>query len=171
LIVADASVLIALAKMRRLELLKHVHGQVAVGPIVKEEVLDKGKAISALGVGEVERGLDQGWIQVLRVTAKERKLVQRLLKTTRLDPGEAESLAIAHSRKLMLIVDDREARAVAGSTHIEFIGTAGFLLEAFLKKRLDFQQLEEAVKDLSRVTWLSPAVVTEILKKAREARR
>lgn len=169
-IVADASVLIALAKMGRLELLRQLYGRVTMGPVVKEEVLDQGKAISAPGVEHIEKGLQEGWIESVRMTAREKRLMRRVLRTTRLDLGEAESLAVAHSRKLMLIVDDREARALAAALNLEFLGTAGALLEAFLKGRLTFEQLEDVVQELSRVMWLSPSVVTEILKRAREAR-
>ncbi len=168
-IVSDASALIALAKMGRLELLRALYGQVIIGTVVKEEVFDQGKAISAPGVEHVEKGLEERWIRLAPLTAREKKLMRRILKTTRLDLGEAESLAVAHSRKLMLIVDDREARALAAAMHLEFLGTAGVLLEAFLKGRLTLEELEDAVQELSGVIWLSPTVVTEILKRAREA--
>ena len=55
--------------------------------------------------------------------------------------------------------------AVAGSG-----GAAGVLLEAFLEEHLDLEGLEEALMDLSRVTWLSPGVVATVLKVAREER-
>lgn len=171
MIVADASVLVALAKMQRLDLLRQVYGKVVVGPIVKAEVVDQGKAIAAPGVEQVEKALEEGWIQVVRLTAGERGLMQRLIKTSRLDAGEAECLALAHSRKRMLIVDDKEARALAEAMRLKYLGTAAVLLEAFIKGHWTFEQLEDAVADLSKVIWLSPAVVTEILKRAREARK
>ena len=171
MLVSDASVLIALAKMQRLQLLEEVYRHVAISPVVKAEVVDRGKAISAPGVEQIEKALADGWIKVLRLNAKERQLKQRVLKTTRLDEGEGESLALAHSREVLLIVDDREARAMAAAMSLEFIGTAGVLLEAFLKHHLTLEELEEAVEDLSNVIWLSPTVVVEILKRAREARR
>ena len=40
MIIADASVLIALAKMHRLELLHSVYGDVLIGPEVKAETVD-----------------------------------------------------------------------------------------------------------------------------------
>jgi predicted nucleic acid-binding protein len=44
-------VLIALAKMRRLDLLHSVYGDVLIGPHVKAETVDAGKRILAPGVG------------------------------------------------------------------------------------------------------------------------
>jgi len=168
-IIADASAIIALAKIRRLELPSQVYGAVLVGPVVKVEVLDQGRAISAPGIEQVEDAIQKGLVQIARLSVKEKSLVQRILRSSRLHEGEAESLAIAGSRKLMVILDDREARAYAELLQLEFIGTAGVLLEAFLQRHLSLEQLEEAVEDLSGAIWLAPGVVTEILKRARES--
>lgn len=168
--VADASALIALSKMRRLRLLKEVFGSVVMGPIVKAETLDQGKAIAAPGVEQIEAALQGEWLRVVRPTRKELQLMSNILKRSRLDPGEAEALVLAESRKLVLIVDDKEGRAVAASLGVAHLGTAGVLLEAFLRGFLSFEELEEAVGALSSVLWLSPRVVTEILRRAREGR-
>ncbi|MBM3791369.1 MAG: hypothetical protein FJW35_13630 [Acidobacteria bacterium] len=169
MIIADASALIALAKMRRMELLKQVYGGVLMGPTVKAEVLDQGRAISAPGVEQAEEAMQKGWLQIARLGEREKPLVQRILTHSGLHEGEAESLALAKSRKVMVILDDREARAYAEALHLEFIGTAGVLLEAFIKRHLTLGQLEEAVEVLSTTIWLSPGVVAEVLKRAREA--
>ena len=170
MIIADATVLISLSKMGKLELLREVYRQVALGEVVKTEVLDQGKAISAPGVAQIERALQQGWIRVVRVTKKERSLMRRILESSRLDEGEAESLSLARRRGWMLIVDDKEARALAETLGIAYLGTAGVFLEAYLKGQVSLEELEEAVRDLSRIMWLSPAVVAEILRVAREAK-
>jgi len=70
----------------------------------------------------------------------------------------------------MVLLDDKEARIVAQAKAVEYMGTAGVLLEAFLRQALDFGGLEAAIENLSRVIWLSPDVVFEILRRAREAR-
>lgn len=171
MIVADASVIIALAKMRRLELLREVYSEVVLVPAVKTEVLDQGKAILAPGVERVEDAVQKGWIQIARLKREEKLLAAKILKNSCLGEGEAQSLALAHSRKLMVILDDKEARAHADLLDLEYVGTAGVLLEGFLGGHLTFQQLEEDVQDLSRTIWLSPAVVAEILKRAREVKK
>ena len=171
MIVADASVLIALAKMRRLELLGRVYGDVLIGPVVKAETVDAGKRISAPGVERIEKAIDDGWLQIARLSPKEKKTAQRIVSKSRLDGGEAESIAIATSRKLIVIIDDREARSFAEAIGVQFCGTAGMLLRAFVKKHLTLDQLDDAVQELSKTIWLAPAVVAEILKTAREAKR
>jgi len=168
LIVADATVLIALAKIQRLAILRRLFRQVLVGPVVQDEVVARGRAISAAGVEQVERGIEDGWIELARVSAGERKLMESILSKSRLDRGEAECLALAKSRKLRLIVDDKEARAHAEAMALEYIGTAAALLEAFMRHHLSMDELEDSVGSLSKVTWLSPAVVSAILTRARE---
>lgn len=135
------------------------------------EVVTQGQRLRALGVEQVEQALETSWLQVVRPTPFEQRLTARLLRTTRLDDGEAEALALAWRRKLLLVVDDKEARHVAEALGAAYVGTAGVLLEAFLRKHLTLADLESAMADLTRFLWLSPTVVAAILKKAREAKR
>jgi uncharacterized protein len=171
MIVADASVLIALAKMRSLDLLHSVYGDVLIGPEVKAETVDAGKRISAPGVERIEKALDDGWLQVARLSSKERSTAHSIISKGGLDAGEVESLALANSRKLMVILDDRAARSFAEVMGITFLGTAGMLFHAFLKKHLTLAELEDAVGALSQTIWLAPSVVADVLKKARETDR
>lgn len=171
MIVTDASTLITLSKMGRLGLLKEVYGEVVIGPVVKAEVVDKGKAISAPGVEQVERAMEEGWIRMAKPNARERRMSQRLLRSTKLDEGEAEALALAQSRRLTLIVDDKEARTMAAILGIEYLGTAGVVMEAYIRGMISLEELEEWVREVSKVMWLSPEVVADILKRAKEVRR
>jgi len=171
LIVSDSTALIALAKIGRLSLLGRVYGEVVIGPVVKTEVIDRGKAIRAAEVVEVELALSAAWLRVGRLTARERKAAQALVAASRLDDGEAEAIALAQSRNCPVIVDDKEARAMAASLELEHVGTAGVLLAAFMAGHLRLDNLEKALRDLSNVLWLSPAVVIEILRVARSAKR
>ena len=54
---------------------------------------------------------------------------------------------------------------------VAFVGTAGMLFHGFVRKHLTLAELEDAVEELSKTIWLAPAVVAEVLKKAREAER
>lgn len=171
MIIADATVLIALAKMRRLDLFHSVYGDVLIGPQVKAETVDAGKRISAPGVERIEKALDDGWLQLARLSPKEKSMAHSIVSKGGLDAGEAESLALASSRKLVVILDDRAARSFAEVMGITFLGTAGMLFDAFVKKHLTLPELEDAVESLSQTIWLAPAVVADILKKAREANR
>jgi predicted nucleic acid-binding protein len=170
-IVVDSTVLIALAKLHRLQLLTALYGPVLIGPIVKAEVIDRGKATSTPDVAAVEQAVEDNRVQIVRLTQKERRLYERILRTTRLDEGESEAIALASTRGLTLIVDDKEARHTAAALGVRFLGTAGVLLEAFINKQMTHSELEDAIMDLAGIIWLSPTVVSAVLKRAREIKK
>lgn len=103
-----------------------------------------------------------------RSTARAGGRVQHLCRHTRLHEGEAESIALAQAGRELLVVDDREARDVAEVLQPEYRGTAALLLEGFVAGHLDIGELEAAVGELAQTIWLSPAVVAEVLRRARE---
>ena len=167
----DASVLIALARIRHLDLVRRTYGRAVIGPVVFEEVVTAGKRVGALGVEQVEHAIGLGWLSVVTPTLTERRLIKRILNTSRLHGGEAESIAIAKRRKLPVILDDKEARGVAGAHGLDLMGTAGMLLEAYFAGHLNLDLLAGILMELSAVMWLSPRVVAAVLKLAREERR
>lgn len=59
---------------------------------------------------------------------------------------------------------------MAAAAGIEHIGAVGALLEAYFRGHLDLEELEVTVQDITRILWLSPSVVAEVLRIAREAK-
>jgi predicted nucleic acid-binding protein len=171
MVIADATVLIALAKTGRLGLLRDLYGNVGVGPAAKTEVIEGGRGIHAPEVSAIEAAFGSKWMREIKPNAGDRRVARRILKGSRLHEGEAEAIALAASRGAMVLLDDKEARLMAEATGVRYMGTAGVLLEAFFRGKLDFARLEAAIHDLSRVLWLSPEVVAEILRRGREASR
>ena len=169
MVVADASVLIVLAKIGRLELLKANYGAVAIGHRVHAEVVVHGGKIAAAGVEEAQRGIDSGWIRVISLTPSQRRTMRRLIQERRLGNGEAECLALARGRDALVLLDDKLGRTIAAHLNIRCVGTAGVLLESFLNGHVTFSELEAALRDLGEVLWLSSSVATEILRIARES--
>ena len=85
--------------------------------------------------------------------------------------SEAESVALARVRQLRLVADDKEARRMARTLGVPLVGTAGVLLQAYLRRSFGLDSLEKALRDLGETLWLSPSVVAEVLRRARKARR
>lgn len=168
MVVADASVVIALAKIGRLGLLRAVFGRVIMSPVVKQEVVDRGLDLSKPEVSYIQEALSAGWLSVIKPTAAQQALKDRLAETTGLDAGELESIAIAKLRKVPVLADDKEARTTARAMGITVIGSAGILLEAFMIGEMGLDELGRAVRDLAGVLWLSPDVVASILTRAYE---
>lgn len=162
-VAVDASPIIVLAKMGRLKLLKAVYDEVLIGPAVKWEVIDRGRARKAAEVRLVEGGFREGWIREVSLSSAEKKFAGEILRSGGLGKGEAETIALGRLRNLLVVLDDKEARTVAEALNVEHVGTAGLLLEAFIRGALSYVALEEAVIELAGVMWISPEVVAEIL--------
>lgn len=87
----------------------------------------------------------------------------------RFGPGEAEALAIAQTRSIRLVINDKAARNAAKTIGIEHIGTAGELLEAHVEQYLNASDLKGAVRELASRSRISDTVVTTILSQAKGA--
>jgi predicted nucleic acid-binding protein len=171
MIIVDASVLIALAKIGRLNLLRALFEKALCTPEVRAEAMAGGRAVQAPEVVHIERAMDEGWLAETRLTREERALASRLARSTGIGRGEASSIVAARSRDVLLAVDDKEARMLAASFGIRHLGTAGILLQAHRAQALSFAEFEDALKDLSKVLWLSSELETRLLRLAQEAGR
>lgn len=170
MVVVDASPLIVLSKIDRLALLKAVYREAWITPRVRQEVVERGLPVDPVGSRRVAEAITAGWIHEAELSAAEKRQARALVAESRLGGGETETLALARSRNATVIVDDKAARMVAERLDPRYLGTLGFLLESSARGHLAADGLEEAIRDLTQVLWLSPAVVAEVLTKARETR-
>lgn len=168
---SNTSPLIGLAKAGRLRLLRDLYGTVLIAPSVKEEAVDKGKAIGAADAYEIEKAIQDGWITETPLSKKAAALARRLLQNAQIGPGEAEAIALAAEKKIPVILDDAEARAVAHGLGVERLGTAMVAYEAFARHPVTFEELVAILTDLSKVLWIHPAVIAEIVRRAQEVKR
>lgn len=97
----------------------------------------------------------------------QKKETEKLINETKIGWGEAEALVLAKSKKMLVILDDKEARAIAKSWNIEYTSTVMVLYEAFVKKLISYDELIEALTEASKIMWISTDVITEIIKKVR----
>jgi predicted nucleic acid-binding protein len=117
-VVSDATTLIVLQRIDRLDLLA-VFAEVLVPPAVWEE-LARDYRFPA---------------QVVRVEpVQDRKLVGLL--TAFLDAGESEAIALAKERGLVLIIDEKKGRKAARRLGVGITGFLGLLLFATERKVL-----------------------------------
>ena len=148
LVVADASPLIGLDRIGRLDLLPGVFLELAAPPAVAAEF-----------------GRRPDWLAEVRV---ERPAQTAVLLELRFGPGEAEALAVALERPgTALVVDERRARAFAARRGIAVVGTAGVLLRA---KRVGLLRAVRPVLDdlLASGFRLSDALYRGVLERAAE---
>jgi predicted nucleic acid-binding protein len=124
IVVSDASPLISLAAIDRLDLLRRLYNEVIIPEAVRREVVMT--APGAAGAADVAGA---NWINVRSV--EDRTLVEALRVT--LDMGEAEAIALALEVNAdLLLVDERRARAVAQRLGQPVIGVLGVIVEAKL---------------------------------------
>lgn len=122
IVVSDASPLIALSAVGRLDLLHQLYGEILIPAFVGEEIL-RG-APEQPGAVEVRTA---DWISVRAVS--DSGLVRILERE--LDRGEAEAIALAVEIGAdLLVADEHRARRVAVRLDLEVIGVLGILVEA-----------------------------------------
>lgn len=122
--VSNSSPLIHLSAIGRLNLLQQF-SSVCIPPAVWREVVDEGG--SRPGTREVRKAREAGWLSV--VEPGNAALVHLLEQD--LHPGEAESIALAlETRPDILLLDETEARRIAGLCTIPVTGIIGLLMQA-----------------------------------------
>jgi predicted nucleic acid-binding protein len=144
-VISDASCLIGLANIGRLDIPRLLYGTVFVTPEVAREY--------ALALPE--------WVRVKAVTdgAKTAGLYRFV------DLGEASAIALAAELgDALLIVDDRRARRLALDMGLEITGTLGLLIRAYEQGIIE--NIESIVADLRRARFRLPENAEELIKKS-----
>ncbi|NET56144.1 MAG: DUF3368 domain-containing protein [Symploca sp. SIO2E6] len=120
-IIADSSPLIALAIIEQLELLPQLYQRILLPPAVWDEVTIQGAGLpGAKAVSQIK------WLEI---QAPEPIILEPL--SILVDRGEAEAIALSQSiPDSTLLLDDAQARRVAGRLGIRLVGTLGILRRA-----------------------------------------
>lgn len=136
IIIADASPLIALVKIERLELLQKLYQQVWIPEAVKNELhLDSDMP----GARRLKQAMESGWLQCKKQEYPQQAYRQLSLI---LDTGEVEAILLAESQKQrqgyrFLLIDERKGRKIAQNKGLVIAGSGTVLLAAKRKGYLD----------------------------------
>jgi len=170
-VVTNTSPVIVLARIRRLRLLKELYGVVLMSPSVKMECIDRGREVGVSDMLEIENGIKEGWIQLAILGKEEMREAKGLEEGARIGRGEAEALALAKTRNALVVLDDKEARAIAKSWELKCMGTLIVLYEGFVKDLISHDELVEDLAKLTKIMWVSTDVITDIIRRAREVKK
>ncbi len=144
IVVSDASLLIALARVGRLDMLPTLFGRVFIPRAVAQEIEVGGKAGSEL--------LKQAaWIHIVDLQSQElaEELSSLHRNNVKLDKGEAQAIALALELDAdYLLMDERRGRRVAESLGIDLIGVLGVL--ALAKRKGLLPEIRPALDALLR---------------------
>jgi len=119
IVIADASPLIALARVNGLDWLQHLFTEVMLTDVVFAEVLTgRYPATEA----PIRQALAAGWLKTVAIPTTDPALPD-------LDEGEASSIRLALSCKgpALLLIDERFGRAVAQDLGLRVAGTAAVI--------------------------------------------
>lgn len=119
IVVVDATCLIGLCRIERLDILKELFDQIYICEAVYTEVVIRGK-----GRPGAEEVRDAKWIEKRKV---KNRVATNLLQRD-LDLGEAETIVLANEMNANYVVlDDRESYQTAKLLQLNVIGTIGIL--------------------------------------------
>lgn len=163
--VSNASPLIHLSLTGRIDLLR-CFSSVRVPPAVWREVVEEGGMRP--GVKEIQKLHDEGFLSIMEPSNS--TLVQLLEQD--LHSGEAESIALAlEVRPDILLLDESEARRIAGSYGIPVTGTLGILIRASRDGRITSLEHEmHSLRDLGHF-WIHDTLYRRILDDERKWHR
>ena len=157
IVVSNSSVIIALARICRLDLLEKLFGKIIVPEAVWREATVEGKP------GR-EKVLRAGFIRVEEV--RDRKLATLLKELV--DDGEAEAITLALEVDAdILLIDEHEARNLAKKLGLQIMGTLGVL--ALAKHRGLIPEVKPIVDRLMESGfWVSRRILERFLKELGE---
>lgn len=146
--VADATVLVFLAKLGDLDLLAALFDEVLVPEAVTAEVVDRGRAegyADAMAIDEATESI----LAVTVVSGSVSAAATDLQSSAGLGRGESEAIALARSKKARCLTDDHAARTTAEAIGVAVGGTIYVLLAALETGRITadgyFERLDALV--------------------------
>ena len=163
IVISNASPIINLAIIGRLNLLKKFWGKIYVPEAVWKEVVIDGEDKDE--VAEIKK---TDWIIVEKV--KDHNLTLLLMQN--LDKGEAEAIALAIEMNAdIILLDETDAREAADIYKIEKTGVLGILLLAKLKNEISNLEQEIEKLKIKADFWLKDSLIQSVLRKAGEIPR
>ncbi len=157
LVVSNSSVIIALARICRLDLLERLFGKILVPKIIWNEIAVEGRLGS-------EKIMKASFIRVEKV----RNTRLTALLEEFVDTGESEAIVLALERNAdLLLVDDRDARNLAKKLGLQVMGTLGVI--ALAKYKGLISKAKPIIDKLVESGfWISKKLLEEFLKELSE---
>ncbi len=122
IVICDASPLIVLATVHRLDLLRQLFDEIVIPESVYREVV-----VDGAGEPGADAVAAATWMR--RQSAMDQPLFVQLQR--RLGPGEAEAIALALELKAdLVVIDEQRARRIAAGYGLRVLGTVGVLIQA-----------------------------------------
>ena len=144
MILSNATPLIYLAKLGKLDILKSLFKEIVIPREVYEEII-AGKKDGFFDALTIEKAVENGWLKI-----KELKIERKIEKfAPEIDLGEIALINLAKKLKAdLILIDDASARTIAESLGFNVKGTLYILLKAYKKKLIHKDELKELINQL-----------------------
>lgn len=165
--VTDATVLIYLSRLGKLDWIRRYSGTVFVPGGVFQEVVVQGEALDHPDAMAVKCATESGWLHVKQATEEGKKVDYSSFKG-----AEAEVLSLAMEKDAVVLSDDRRIRRVAKAMGLDVRGTLWFLFSALERGELSFDEYLQALETLTTSGFrLSGELYTRAVRRGREISR
>ena len=156
-IVADASPLIGLARIHRLEILVKLFDEILIPEQVAKECTAD---LNQPGATAIAAAIKNKLLKVKIIAFDE-------LLNLALDAGEIEAIALAKKLACPILLDDRTARVIARANGLKVIGLAGLLIVA--KQHKVIRKIKPLLEELQQANYfLGTKLIKEVLTMANE---
>lgn len=133
--ISNATAIICLSKINKLDLIKKLFSKVIIPSAVKEEILVEGKE----GLENIKNAIEEGWIKILEP--------KRIIDLG-LGKGENEAISLAQEKNETIMLDDACAIKAAKSLEVQYIRSTTVILLAYKKKIINKKETIEILNQL-----------------------
>jgi len=149
LVVSDATPLIYLARIGRIQLLKTLFQRIQIPKEVKVEVVDRGKEKKYPDAYVIEEAFNEGWITVDKLTRNNEEKANILREATGIDLGEAEAILLTRQKaEETVLMDQADARTVARQFGLKPRGTLHLITLSARRGMLSRKDAKEVLSKL-----------------------
>jgi len=166
-LVFDAPPLIYLTRLGLVNLIEAIPTRKFAVRSVFREVVERGRAKGLADALALARLFEVNAIGI--ADAADMALLRTFRKIGGLKEADVETLVVAKERNYRAVLDDLQARKVARTYAIDFVGTSHVLILGIENRLLTKQETLEAVDDMIEAGWrCGPELYREIIRLIRE---
>ena len=152
--IADATILIHLAKAGKIDLLSKIFDTIIIENEVYREILERGEAHSEVPI--IKKLIEEGYILVREVS--------NIIDMPHLDEGEKRSISLCKEMNISsLLIDEEEGFNIALMLHLSPIRTTSLLIILLDRGLISLKEYESSLRSISESGYFLDAVTYERL--------
>lgn len=152
--IADATILIHLAKAGKIDLLRKIFDKVIIEKEVYREIVEQGETHSEVPI--IKKLIEEGYMDIRKVS--------NIIDMPHLDEGEKRSISLCKELNInYLLIDEKEGFNIARMLHLSPIRTTSLLIILLDKRRISLKEYESSLRSISESGYFLDAVTYERL--------